>query len=234
MMLVGIAIKALPILLAVTLHEVAHGWAAKRLGDPTAAARGRLSLNPLVHVDPVGTVLFPALQVLFTGSVFFGWAKPVPVDPRYFRDPRRDMMWVALAGPAANLVQALVAGLLIHVMLLLEPSLPAMVHGSLAPSSLAGVLAPLWLMCLFAVIVNVALMVFNLLPVPPLDGSRVAYALLPRRAALAYSQLERWGLLIVMGIVILIPGLIGMVLWPAISGMLWLLQIPVQWLTLLP
>ncbi len=198
------AIQALPILLAVTLHEVAHGWVARRLGDQTAEAAGRLTLNPIAHVDPVGTVLFPAAQLFFSGHVFFGWAKPVPVNPAAFENPRRGMMWVALGGPAANLALALVAGIGIHMFLLFAPEVTApdaMETGSLA----TRVMVPLFLMCVYGIAINIALMAFNLIPLPPLDGSRVAYALLPLEMARQYGKLERYGLLIVFGLIMLLP-----------------------------
>lgn len=229
----ALAIRALPILLAVTLHEVAHGWMARRLGDPTAERLGRLSLNPLVHVDPVGTVLFPLLQVLFTGQVFFGWAKPVPVDPRWFRDPRRGMMWVALAGPATNIAQAILAGLFVQAAARLVPDLPDWVAAG-APTLLGKILVPLWLMALFAVLVNTALAAFNMIPLPPLDGSRVVAAILPVSLFRSYAGLERYGLLIVLALVVLVPGAIGRVIGPAIVGMIRLLEMDPLWLRLLP
>lgn len=229
----SLAIRALPILLAVTFHEVAHGWVARKLGDPTAASQGRLSLNPLVHVDPVGTVLFPLMQYLFTGSVFFGWAKPVPVDPRYFRDPRKGMMWVALAGPATNIVLAVVSGLIVHLLLFIEPSIPGWVQAG-APTMLGQWLVPLWLMALFSIVINVALAAFNMMPIPPLDGSRVVYAILPRHLAASWARLERYGLLIVLGIIVLLPGALSVLIGPALLAAFTLLGVPTGWLGLLP
>lgn len=229
----SLAIRALPILLAVTFHEVAHGWVARRLGDPTAASLGRLSLNPLVHVDPVGTVLFPLLQVLFTGSVYFGWAKPVPVDPRYFRNPRKGMMWVALAGPATNIVLAIVAGLTVHLLLVIEPGIPGWVRAG-APTLMGQLLVPLWLMALFSIVINTVLAAFNMMPVPPLDGSRVVYAFLPRNLAATWAGLERYGLMIVLALIVFLPGSLSVLVGPALLAMFTVLGVPPGWLGLLP
>lgn len=186
-----LAVWLLPVLLAITLHEVAHGRAARHFGDPTAAALGRLSLNPLRHIDPIGTVLMPLLLYAGTAGAFvFGYAKPVPVDMRRLRRPKRDMIWVAFAGPAANLVQALAwAGLGV---------------GLLA----AGVDEPfLRLMCRAGVLVNLVMFAFNLLPVPPLDGGRIAVGLLPGVLARPLAQVERWGFFLVVGLVL--AGVVG-------------------------
>ena len=178
--------------IAITLHEAAHGYAALSLGDDTAERMGRLSINPLRHVDMVGTVLVPGLllvsQLATTGRVdmMFGWAKPVPVDIRRLRDPRSGMMWVAAAGPATNFLLAFVAALLLHV---------------------AGLVGSEWLFRFlgFSILANLVLGLFNLFPVPPLDGGRIVVGLLPLRAALAWARLERFGLLIVIGVLFLLP-----------------------------
>jgi Zn-dependent protease len=188
--------------IAITLHEAAHGYAALSLGDPTAKLMGRISLNPLRHVDPVGTLLVPGVllvtQLLTTGrvDVMFGWAKPVPVDIRNLRNPRTGMMWVAIAGPAMNFALALIAALLIHPAELLE--------GFLSADSMAVVYRFLGL----SILANLVLGLFNLFPIPPLDGGRIAVGLLPYRAAMAYARLERFGLLIVLGGLFLLPALI--------------------------
>ncbi len=174
----------LPVLLAITVHEAAHGWMAKRLGDDTAARLGRLSLNPLRHVDPVGTVLVPGLLLLF-GGVVFGWAKPVPVDTRKLRNPRKSMALVAIAGPGANLVMACVWALVVRISLDYHNELPWL-----------GM--PLFHMGLIGISVNVVLAVLNLLPVPPLDGGRVAVGLLPVPWARILSRVERYGFLIIL------------------------------------
>lgn len=181
-----VTIYAIPVLLAITLHEAAHGWAAQRLGDTTAAQLGRVTLNPLPHIDPLGTLLMPLLLYVATSGAFlFGYAKPVPVRFDRLRQPKRDMVWVALAGPGSNFAQALLWGALLYVYQMLgvsEPFLIEMAQG--------GVLA------------NVVMTVFNLFPLPPLDGGRILVGLLPLRAALAVSRLEPWGFFIVMALVV--------------------------------
>ena len=186
-------------IIAITFHEVAHGWAARALGDPTAAMMGRLSFNPIRHVDPFGTLLVPGLllatQLLTTGRVdmLFGWAKPVPVDVRNFANPRVGMMWVAIAGPAMNFVLAVLAGLLIHV--------AVAGGGFLSAESLSWV----YRFVSFAILVNLVLGLFNLIPVPPLDGGRIAVGLLPQPLAMAYARLEHVGLFLVLGVLFLLP-----------------------------
>jgi Zn-dependent protease len=192
-----VTVWLLPIVLAVTLHEAAHGYAALLLGDRTALERGRVSLNPLRHIDPVGTVLFPAVALLLGGPIF-GWAKPVPVDFGRLHHPRRDMALVALAGPATNLVLAVLSTLL-----LLTVGLLPEIAQEWAVDMLIG-----------SVEINIVLAVLNMLPVPPLDGGRVAVALLPRRLAMAYARLERFGLLIVIGLFVLLPILLPPALQP--------------------
>ena len=184
----------LPLLMAVILHELAHGYVAKWNGDPTAERAGRLTLNPLAHVDPVGTVLLPGL-LYATGAPIFGWAKPVPVHFGNLRDPRRDMVKVAAAGPATNLILALAFAALFHA-----------VGGFEARGSLTALLA------LAAVKVNVLLAVLNLMPILPLDGGRILVGLLPRPQALALARLEPYGMMIVFGL--LATGMLGKILWP--------------------
>ena len=184
---------------AITLHEAAHGYAALALGDDTAKRRRRLSVNPLRHVDPVGTVLVPGVllvgQLLTLGKVqmMFGWAKPVPVDVRALRDPRRGMMLVAAAGPATNFALAWLSGLLLH------PA--AGLDGLLSPDSVEWVYGLLAL----SILANLVLGLFNLLPVPPLDGGRIVAGLLPARLAVPYMRLEPFGFLLVIGAVFLLP-----------------------------
>ncbi|HVC02993.1 MAG TPA: site-2 protease family protein [Steroidobacteraceae bacterium] len=180
-----ISIWAIPVLFAITLHEVAHGWTARYFGDRTADLLGRLSLNPLRHIDPVGTVLVPGILLAFGGPLF-GWAKPVPVSIRGLRNPRRSMIWVALAGPAANLVMA--AGWCTVL------GLVARLNGSL---TVVGWVA---LMAQAGIVINVVLALFNLLPIPPLDGGRVLAGLLPPRLSTGLARVEPFGFLIVLGL----------------------------------
>jgi Zn-dependent protease len=199
-----IAVMGLPILTAITLHEVAHGWAARSCGDRTAEAQGRLSLNPINHVDPMGTIILPGLLLLVGAPFLFGWAKPVPVNPSRFKHYRADWVKVAAAGPAANFTMALLWGLLgvltLHV---------AMRTG--------GNVYAEWLleMANFGVLFNIVIAVFNLLPIPPLDGGRVLTNLLPARNGFAQllDKVEPWGLYLVMGLAV--TGLLGAVIgWP--------------------
>lgn len=192
-----LAVWALPVLLAVTLHEVAHGWAALALGDRTAAEQGRLSLNPLRHIDPVGTVIVPAVLAMLGGFIF-GWARPVPVNMHRLPNPRRDMALVALAGPGANFAMALAFALL------LRASLADGDPGWLGEVAQAG----LW--------INLVLMVLNLLPLPPLDGGRVLAGVLPESAARMLDRIEPFGLLILLGL--LATGLLGQLLSPGLSA----------------
>ena len=178
-----ITIAPVPIILAITLHEVCHGWVAKQLGDLTASAQGRLTLNPLKHIDPVGTILVPLILVSTTGFLF-GWAKPVPVDPRNFKRPRQDMALVAVAGPASNLVMALFWALILSI--------------STHFLSKTWIGYPLSLMADIGITINLILMLLNLLPVPPLDGSRVVAGFLSPAAAYKFDQIERYGFVILL------------------------------------
>ncbi|MGM0593326.1 MAG: site-2 protease family protein [Pseudomonadota bacterium] len=206
-MLQRVAVWVLPVLFAITVHETAHGWMALRFGDPTAKMLGRLTLNPIRHIDPIGTVLVPGV-LLMLGGFFFGWAKPVPITSENFHRPRQDMAWVAAAGPFSNLLMALFWALTVRL--------------GMALSDLSDALA---LFLIYAgvagMFVNTILMLLNLLPLPPLDGSRVANALLPPKLAYRYGQLEPYGFPILL--VLLITGLLGKILWPLVIGMLLLL-----------
>lgn len=181
-----IAIAAIPVLFAITLHEAAHGYVARHFGDMTAFQQGRISLNPLRHIDPVGTILLP-LMTLLVGGILFGWAKPVPVNFAALRRPKQDMLWVALAGPASNLVMALGWAACIQLAWWWPESYFA---------------EPLLEMAHLGVKINVILLVLNLLPLPPLDGGRVLVSLLPYRQAMGLSRLEPYGMFILIGMAI--------------------------------
>ncbi|MEY3748019.1 MAG: hypothetical protein RL194_1478 [Pseudomonadota bacterium] len=199
-----IAIYALPVIFAITVHEAAHGYVARYFGDMTAEREGRITLNPLNHIDPIGTILVPALTMLL-GGILFGWAKPVPVDFGKLRNPKRNMLWVAAAGPASNLVMAILWGLVYS-------------FSALAP---AAFVTPLGFMAQAGVMINVVLLVLNLLPLPPLDGGRIAVSLLPNHLAYQFSRLERFGFIIL--VVLLFTGVLAQIMMPLIRGMLWLI-----------
>ncbi len=190
-----IAIYALPVLLAITLHEAAHAYAAKRFGDATAYMMGRMTLNPLKHIDPVGTVLLPLLSVVI-GGFLFGWAKPVPVNFGALRNPRVGMRWVAAAGPAANLVMAIMWVLLLKLAVVMDNDYSR----------------PLALMSQAGIGINVVLMVLNLMPILPLDGGRIVESLLPRPLAYRFSRLEPYGMWILLALVF--TGLLSPILRP--------------------
>ena len=182
-----IAIIALPLLFAITVHEVAHGWVANRLGDPTARMLGRLTLNPIKHIDPLGTIIVPLSMFLLSGAMF-GWAKPVPITVQNLKGGRRDMALVAVAGPASNLLMALLWAALASVVL----------HTASADSSIA---TPLLYMARYGILINLVLMVLNLLPILPLDGGRILEALLPGPLAWKLSRLEPYGMFIILGLI---------------------------------
>jgi Zn-dependent protease len=198
-----IVIWSLPILFGITLHEVAHGWMAKQLGDRTAEMLGRLTINPLKHIDPIGTVLLPLL-LLAISNFIFGWARPVPVTWENLKHPRRDMALVALAGPGANLLMILFWIIIIRAGAWFDPGTPWLAQ-------------MLILMGWAGVLINGVLMILNLIPIPPLDGSRVVSALLPRRAAYLYSRLEPFGLPILL--LLLVTGLLGKLMMPFFAGL---------------
>lgn len=201
------AAMILPAILAITVHEAAHGWVASRLGDQTALRLGRVTFNPLRHIDPVGTLLVPALTYAF-GGLLFGWAKPVPVDWRNLRHPRRDMALVAAAGPAANLLMAFAWSLLIQAGVATF-HLNRWLGIALIESGVFGVIVNLWLMAL------------NLLPILPLDGGRILHAALPGRLAAAFARLEPVGLIILL--VLLATGLLGGLLHPLVDALIGLM-----------
>ncbi len=195
-----VSIAAIPILFAITVHEAAHAYAAKYFGDMTACQLGRTSLNPLRHIDPVGTIMLPLLTLMF-GGVLFGWAKPVPVDFRNLRHPKKNMLWVALAGPASNLIM-LLSWAMLYKLALTNPD-----------NYFAN---PLQQMASMGIKINAALMVLNLLPLPPLDGGRIAVSLLPYRQATQLAKIEPYGMFILLFLAVT-PAL-GAILQPLIHG----------------
>lgn len=206
-----IVLYAIPVVFAITLHEAAHGYVARAFGDPTAAQEGRITLNPIRHIDPVGTILVPLGILLMSRllggpAMLFGWAKPVPVDWSRLRRPKRDMLWVAAAGPAANLFMAILWAITLR--LLFE----------------SGTREGFWFdMALVGIQINLVLMALNLLPIPPLDGGRIVFSLLPSRMAWQYSRIEPFGLVIVL--VLLVSG----VLWTLIEPVMSLGRVVVGW-----
>lgn len=202
-----IALAAIPVLFAITLHEAAHGYAARHFGDLTAYQQGRISLNPLRHIDPIGTVLLPLLT-LFVGGILFGWAKPVPVNFAALRHPKKDMLWVALAGPAANLFMALCWAIVMKIALM-------------NPQNYFT--EPLIGMADIGVTINAILLVLNLLPLPPLDGGRIAVSLLPHRQAWQLSRVEPYGMIILILLAVVPVGgkpILSWVLMPLASALI--------------
>jgi len=181
--------------MAVVIHEYAHGWVAWKLGDSTAKRAGRLTLNPMAHIDPIGTIFLPMILLVTHSPVVFGWAKPVPVDFRSLNNPKKDMVWVGLAGPTANIIMAVLLSFVLKFF------------------TLTG--SPLFMAILSsAILINLVLAVFNILPIPPLDGSRVAMGLLPPDIAMQYAKLEPYGFIIIFGLLYL--GIVGRVIWPLV------------------
>jgi Zn-dependent protease len=196
--LIVISLLAVPVLLAVTVHEVAHGWVADKLGDNTARLAGRLTLNPLKHLDPVGTLVFLVTRMV-------GWAKPVPVNPYNLRHPQRDMVWVAAAGPAANIILASAFALLYHV------------FNNWQGLSFNSITTPVAAMARLGVYINLGLATFNILPIPPLDGSNILMGILPRNLAIQYERITPYGFIILL--VLIFTNFVSTVLFPIINGM---------------
>lgn len=194
-----VAVWLAPVLFAITLHEAAHGWVANKLGDPTAKQLGRITINPIKHIDPMGTIVVPLFLAMISPFVM-GWAKPVPVEPRYFKSPLVDMALVAVAGPVSNFFMACIWAMFIKL-----------VYLSLDQSQTLVFLAE---MGKNGIIINIVLMVLNLLPIPPLDGGRVVAGVLPPRIALPYMQLERFGMIIIL--LLLVSGILGKIMWPIV------------------
>ncbi len=196
-----VAVWALPVLFAITVHEAAHGWVAKKLGDPTAMMLGRLTLNPIKHIDPIGTVVVP-IALMLMGGFIFGWAKPVPVTWENLKNPRRDMALVAMAGPLSNLLMAILWALIMKLGFVISASMPSLAW-------------PLIYMGSAGIVINVILMLLNLLPIPPLDGGRVLAGLLPGPWAWKLGRIEPYGLFIMLAL--LVTGMLGAILGPPIQ-----------------
>jgi Zn-dependent protease len=202
---------AVPLLFAIVIHETAHGWMALRFGDPTARDAGRLTLNPLYHIDPFGTIIVPLLLYLSNTGFLFGWAKPVPVNPYNFRDPKREMMWVSLAGPGANMLTAFACGLILRILSFLA-------GGSGLGSPLFSLLVN---MVFYGMIINLVLAVFNMIPIPPLDGSKVLMRFLPPKYEYYMLQMQGMGMFLLIGIIMIgqvinVP-ILGMIISPFVS-----------------
>ena len=198
-----ISIWAIPILLAIVLHEVAHGWVAYKLGDDTAYWLGRLTLNPIKHIDPIGTILIPVALLVIGSPFLFAYAKPVPINFRKLRNPARDMLWVALAGPITNLLLALISVVVLYIAVHLL-------------SSFTWLADPLALMCKASILINMVLCIFNLIPLPPLDGGRVAVALLPGPLSYQLSRIEPFGFMII--VLLLATGFLQTFIGPLVMG----------------
>jgi Zn-dependent protease len=215
-----IVLSLIAVFTAIVLHEFSHGYIAFRLGDPTAKMQGRLTLNPLAHIDPIGTILVPIVLVILRSPFLFGWAKPVPINPNHFRNPYKGMFYVAIAGPLMNIALALGASAIGRLAILITPL--SLLYGR---GFSAYVVQTIFYLLGFFVIINIILAVFNMLPVPPLDGSRVLTYFLPPEGKRVMMQLERYGFIIVLALLYLgaLRGLIGLIsgIWEALLGSYW-------------
>jgi Zn-dependent protease len=222
----NLSIAAIPLLFAIIFHEIAHGWVANRLGDPTAKQMGRLTINPIVHIDIFGTIIMPIILLIFShGNFSFGYAKPVPVNPFNLRNPKRDMAIVSFAGPATNIILAAISILLAIIIAALQLS-------NLLPQFLASkLLIPISQMLSFSATINIFLAAFNLIPIPPLDGGRVLIGLLPDRYAYSFSKIEPFGFMILFTLIILgITDYFVIPIATVIRGLLILIFSPLRWL----
>lgn len=206
------SIWVIPVLLAITLHEAAHGWAAWKLGDDTAKSLGRVTFNPLAHIDPFGTIILPAI-LISAGGILFGWAKPVPVNFGRLGHPRRDMVLVAATGPAINIGLAIASALALHLLPFMGPTFGEWVGRNLINS----------------ININLLLAIFNMMPLPPLDGGRVAVGILPRPLAIQLARLERYGLFILIGLIFILP-ILGRQLGTDLNIFRWLVLGPLEFL----
>ena len=215
-----IILSLIAVFTAIVLHEFSHGYIAFRLGDPTAKMQGRLTLNPLAHIDPIGTILVPIVLVILRSPFLFGWAKPVPINPNYFRNPYKGMFYVAIAGPLMNIALALGASAIGRLAILITPL--SLLYGR---GFFAYFVQTIFFLVGFFVIINIILAVFNMIPIPPLDGSRVLTYFLPPEGKRVMMQLERYGFLIILALLYLgaLRGLIGLIsgIWEALLGSYW-------------
>lgn len=197
----SVSIMALPLLMAIVFHEYAHGWVANFFGDSTAKQLGRLTMNPLKHIDRVGTIIVPILCLLAPGNLLFGWAKPVPVNSDNLHNPRRDMAFVAAAGPAMNLFLLIVSAIVLSLILSIEAPGAVQTEGEPQSNFMDSILLPIAAMAQFSILINTILMVINLIPIPPLDGGRILTSLLPPQQALLLRRLEPYGMFIFIGLI---------------------------------
>lgn len=208
-----IIVMALPLVFAIVLHEVAHGWVAEKLGDNTARSQGRLTLNPISHIDIFGTIIMPLMLFYITkGRMVFGYAKPVPINPYNFKDPKKGMALSSIAGSGINLIMALSFAFILRIVL-------PMLEGFIPRSALESFVLPLVLMLGYGVVINVALAILNLIPIPPLDGSRILYWVLPDKLASIYYRFERFGMLIIMALFAF--NILGYLIWPILEPILY-------------